>query len=550
MQILSTGEAIVNSLIKHDVDTVFGVPGAHTYHLCDALARQNSQINFVTARHEQGAGHMAFGFAKSTGRPGIYTVVPGPGVLNSSSSLAIAYATNSPVLCLTGNIMSHLIGRGRGQLHELPDQLATIRSITKWVERINHPSEAPEIVSEAFRQMMSGRRGPVSIEAPWDIFGIKAPVDLDVKTNIKPTPEPDPDHIANAAEIILNAKNPMIVVGAGAQDASQSVQRLAELIQAPVTAHRSGKGVLTDAHELSLMSVAAYEYWPKCDCIIGIGSRLELIHFKWRAEPTVKTVRIDIDPTEMPRIPADAKIIADATAGTDALIVELERSVSKRVSRVDEFNGYRRVAQEKIDKIQPQAGYLRAIRNVLPKDGILVEEVTQVAFTARYGFPVYGPRKFITSGYQDSLGFGFQTSVGVKVANPDTSVVSISGDGGFMFGVQELATAVQHQLNIVAIVFNNNSFGNVRRDQINNFDGRLIGSDLINPDFVALAESFGAKGVRCKSPMELQTSLEEAFKEPGPVLIEVPVERGTETSPWPLSHPVGTEVSKPAPASE
>ena len=550
MQVLSTGEAIVSSLIQHGVDTVFGVPGAHTYHLCDALARENSKINFVTARHEQGAGHMAFGYAKSSGRPGIYTVVPGPGVLNSSSSLSIAYATNSPVLCLTGNIMSHLIGRGRGQLHELPDQLATLRSITKWAERINHPSEAPEIISEAFRQMMSGRRGPVSIEAPWDVFGIKAPVNLDVKNNKISTSEPDPEHIANAAEIILNAVNPMIVVGAGAQDASQSVQRLAELLQAPVTAHRSGKGVLSDAHELSLMSVAAYEYWPKCDCVIGIGSRLELIHFKWRAEPTVKTVRIDIDPTEMPRIPADVKIVADATTGTDALINELEKSVGTRQSRAEEFRGYREVAQEKINNIQPQAGYLGAIRNVLPKDGILVEEVTQVAFTARYGFPVYGPRKYITSGYQDSLGFGFQTSVGVKVANPDTSVVSISGDGGFMFGVQELATAVQHQLNIVAIVFNNSSFGNVRRDQINNFDGRLIGADLINPDFVALAESFGAKALRSNSPRELQASLEQAFEEPGPVLIEVPIERGSETSPWSLSHPLGTEVSKPATVSD
>ncbi len=550
MQILSTGEAIVSSLIQHDVDTVFGVPGAHTYHLCDALARENSKINFITARHEQGAGHMAFGYAKSSGRPGIYTVVPGPGVLNSSSSLSIAYATNSPVLCLTGNIMSHLIGRGRGQLHELPDQLATLRSITKWAERINHPSEAPEIISEAFRQMMSGRRGPVSIEAPWDVFGIKAPVNLDVKNHKKPASEPDPEHIAIAAEIILNAVNPMIVVGAGAQDASQSVQRLAELIQAPVTAHRSGKGVLTDAHELSLMSVAAYEYWPKCDCVIGIGSRLELIHFKWRAEPTVKTVRIDVDPTEMPRIPADVKIVADATTGVDALINELEGSVGPRQSRAEEFKGYREVAQKKINNIQPQAGYLGAIRNVLPKDGILVEEVTQVAFTARYGFPVYGPRKYITSGYQDSLGFGFQTSVGVKVANPDTSVVSISGDGGFMFGVQELATAVQHQLNIVAIVFNNSSFGNVRRDQINNFDGRLIGADLINPDFVALAESFGAKALRSNSPSELQASLEQAFEEPGPVLIEVPIERGSETSPWSLSHPLGTEVSKPVTMSD
>ena len=158
---LTTGEAVAKSLILHGVDTVFGIPGAHMYHFTDALARQSNRIRFVTTRHEQGAGHLAFGYAKSTGRAGVYTVVPGPGVLNSSSALSVAYGANAPVLCVTGNVMSHLIGRGRGQLHELPDQLATLRGITGYAERIDHPTEAPRVVAQAFREMPH-RAGPAS----------------------------------------------------------------------------------------------------------------------------------------------------------------------------------------------------------------------------------------------------------------------------------------------------------------------------------------------------------------------------------------------------
>ena len=535
---LTTGEAVAKSLILHGVDTVFGIPGAHMYHFTDALARESNRIRFVTTRHEQGAGHLAFGYAKSTGRTGVYTVVPGPGVLNSSSALSVAYGANAPVLCVTGNVMSHLIGRGRGQLHELPDQLATLRGFTGYAERIDHPTEAPRVVAQAFREMHTGRVRPAAIEAPWDVFGQAADIDLDIDRTLPAPPSPDTDRIEAAAKLIRQANNPLIVVGAGAQHAPTEVAALAELIQAPVTAFRSGKGVVGNDSPYGLLSTAAYEYWPKCDLLIGIGSRLELVHFRWRWMPEgIKTVRIDIDPTEFVRIRPDVGIVTDAKLGTAALIDALETTIDVRPSRADEFLGYTAVAEAAIETVQPQVGFLKAIRAALPPDGFLVEEITQAGFTARFAFPVYGPRQYVTCGYQESLGFGFQTAVGVKIANPDKCVVSITGDGGFMFGIQELATAVQHRVNLVTVVFNNSAFGNVHRDQTTVFDGRLIGAELVNPDFVRVAEGFGAKGVRVSSPAELRIALEEGFREDGPVLIEVPIETGSEASPWPFAHP-------------
>jgi acetolactate synthase-1/2/3 large subunit len=190
-----------------------------------------------------------------------------------------------------------------------------------------------------------------------------------------------------------------------------------------------------------------------------------------------------------------------------------------------------------VSTVSPQIDYLDAIRAVLPRDGFFVEEISQVGFTARLGFPVHAPRQYVTCGYQDNLGFGFNTALGVKVANPDRAVVSITGDGGFLFGVQELATAVQYGINVVTVVFNNQGFGNVRRDQVERYGGRFLGAELRNPDFVKLAESFGALGLRARTPAELRDALERAFAADVPAVIEVPLNRGSETSPWPFLHP-------------
>src|ERR1700685_625437 len=192
MTVMTTGQAITASLIAHGVDTVFGIPGAHMYDFNDALAQRREALRFITTRHEQGAGYMAYGYAKSTGRPGIYTVVPGPGLLNSAAALCTAYGATAPVVCITGNIMSHLIGQGRGQLHEVVDQLALVRGLTKWAERIDHPAQAPYVMAEAFRQLASGRVRPVAVEAPWNVFGMKAEVTPTAPLGADPPPTPDP----------------------------------------------------------------------------------------------------------------------------------------------------------------------------------------------------------------------------------------------------------------------------------------------------------------------------------------------------------------------
>ena len=508
----------------------------HTYELSDALARRSNEVRFVHTRHEQGAGYMAYGYAKSTGKAGVYTVVPGPGVLNSGAALCTAFGANAPVMCLTGNIMSHLIGQGRGQLHELPDQLALLRGLTKWSERIDHPSQASNIMGEAFYQMGSGRQRPVAVEVPWDVFG-----QTGVSGNTVPVPSfkpaVDPAQIEKAAEMIAAAKNPLIMVGGGALEAASQVLELAKKIQAPVASHRSGKGIVSDDSPYGMNVVSAYEYWKKCDLLIGIGSRLELQFMRWQWQPEgLKVIRLDIDPTEMVRLKPDLGIVADACEGTVALSAALS-DFKTPGNREAEFVDIKARARQEIESVQPQMGYLDAIRAALPRDGFFVEEISQMGFTARFGFPVYEPRQYVTCGNQDNLGFGYNTALGVKIANPDRAVVSISGDGGFMFGVQELATAVQHGINVVAIVFNNNAYGNVRRDQENVFDGRIIGADLKNPDFVELGKSFGMHAERVTSPGALQSAIERALASDAPALIEVPVETGSETSPWKFLHP-------------
>jgi acetolactate synthase-1/2/3 large subunit len=533
---LSTGQAITKSLITNGIDTLFGIPGAHMYDFTDAVAQHNNELNFIVTRHEQGAAYMAYGYAKSTGKVGAYTVVPGPGVLNSSAAICTAYGANTPVLCITGNIMQDLIGKGRGQLHELPDQLTTLRSISKWAERIDQPADAPALVNEAFRQLLSGRQRPVALESPWDVFGQTGTLELLPAATPDPAPLPLAADVQAATDLIAQAKCPLIIVGAGALAAGSEVLALAEALQAPVTTHRSGKGIVSDHNPHSISSVAAYALWPEVDLVIGIGSRLELPHFRWRWQPEgMKTIRIDIDPEEIDRIPADINLLTDASIGTQAILDAL--APAQRTSRTDQFIQLQQDADEALRAIQPQYDFLQAIRNELPDDGYFVEEICQAGFTARMCFEVYEPRHYVTCGYQETLGFGFNTALGVKVAHPDKAVVSICGDGGFMFGIQELATAVQYNINLVTVVFNNQSYGNVRRDQNTNYQGRLLGSELNNPDFVSLAESFGALGLRADNAEQLQLALRQGFAAGRPVIIEVPMARGSEKSPWPLLHP-------------
>jgi acetolactate synthase-1/2/3 large subunit len=538
MAYITCADAIVKSLIAHKVDTVFGLPGAQTYEFIESLRSHQDKIRFVGSRHEQGCAYMAFGYAKSTGREGVYNVVPGPGVLNTTAALCTAH--NAPVLCLAGQIPSALIGTGHGALHELPDQLGTLSTLTKWVARINHPCEVPSVMSDAFKHLRSGRIQPVAVEVPADVFGARDNVDTDFVESSIAVMYPDKEKIKNASERILAAKKPMIMLGSGAVEAGEEVRELAKLIQAPVTSFRGGRGIVSDESPYGFSCAGGYKLWEETDLLIGIGSRLELPTFRWqKGKMTKDLIRIDIDPTQMTRLEADVAIVGDAKTSTRELLEEVEKHIINVPSREEEFNKVKAQVLHEIQEIQPQMAYLNVIREVLPHDGFLVEEISQVGFTAWFGFPIYEPRTLVTSGYQGNLGHGFQTGLGVKIGNPDKAVVSLAGDGGIMYGIQELASAVQHQIGLVTIIFNNNAYGNVRRDQIELYDGKGYGSELKNPDFVKLAESFGALAHRAKTPAELKKYLEKALSENGPTIIEVPCGRGSEISPWKFLLPHG-----------
>jgi acetolactate synthase I/II/III large subunit len=536
---MTGGEAIVSGLVAHGVDTVFGLPGAQVYGLFDAF--HQAQLKVIGARHEQACGYMAFGYARSSGRPGVFSVVPGPGVLNAGAAMLTAFGSNEPVLCLTGQVPTQFLGKGRGHLHEMPDQLATLRTFVKWAERIEYPGVAPTLVARAFQEMRSGRPGPVALEMPWDVFTLRAETGTATVFNPFPPPQPDPDRVREAATLVTASKRPMIFVGSGAIDAREGILELAEMIDAPVVPFRSGRGIVSNAHELGLTMAAAYKLWPQTDLMIGIGTRMELpaSSFRWPFQPQgLKSIRIDIDPAEMRRLTPDVAVVSDAKADTRDLLAAVSKAGYRKTSgRRAAIREATAAAQQEIQKVQPQMAYLNILREVLPSNAIVTDELSQVGFASWYGFPVYEPRTFITSGYQGTLGSGFPTALGAKVANPDRPVVAITGDGGFMFGVAELATAVQFNIGVVTLVFNNNSYGNVRRDQRTRFDGRVVASDLVNPDFVKLAESFGVAASRVTSPDHFRPALEKALAAGAPYLIAIEIPKDSETTPWTFIHP-------------
>ena len=529
MERMTTAEATVAALIAHGIETVYALPGVHNDHLFDALFKAQDRIRTVHTRHEQGAGYMALGAALATGKPQAYAVVPGPGLLNSATALLTAHGTNAPVLALIGQIAQAAIGRGYGHLHEIRDQAGIISRIVDFSARIKSPAEAPALVAAAFRAMRSGRPGPAALECAMDVWGRSADV-----APVAPLPSTvmpvDEDAVRDAAKALVAAQRVLIVTGGGAQDASAEVTELSRILQAPVFAHRRGRGVLDGRSPFAVTLPLARELWGEADAVVGIGTRLFYGFQQWGVDDKLTIVRVDADPEEPERVrkPA-AALIGDAAPVLRKLIDALGSHA--RASRHEEMVERQAKWRARMAKLAPQIGYLEAIRDALGEDGVLVDEVTQMGFAARILYPVYKPRTFISPGFQDSLGWGYATALGVQDARRDVPVVAISGDGGFMFTATELATAVHHRIPLTAIVFRDDAFGNVRRIQQERYGNRVIASDLTNPDFVRFADSFGAAGERARTPQELRAALERALaRRDGPTLIEVPV--GPMPSPW------------------
>jgi acetolactate synthase-1/2/3 large subunit len=531
---MTAAEAVVDSMIAHGVSTVYALPGVQNDLLFEALFKTGERMRVLHSRHEQGAAYIALGAALVTGKPSAYAVVPGPGLLNSSAALLTAYSMNAPVLALIGEIPDADIGRHLGHLHEIRDQAGILSRLVDYSALIRKPEQAPRRVAEAFRAMASGRPGPASLQCAIDVWG-KAGMVTPQPPLPAPRPKLDENAIRKAAKLLGAAKSPMIVCGGGAQDAAEEVTALSAMLQAPVLAYRRGRGVLDSRDPLSVTLPLGRDLWGEADVVLGIGTRLLMQLRGWGVDKELKIIRIDADEEEPGRLqrPA-AALIGHAKPILKRLLEVLPAHNAQRASRKTEMQERQGAWRKKLnDALGPQLAILDVIRAELPEDGIFVDEVTQIGFASRLAFPVYKPRTYISPGYQDNLGWGFATSLGVQDARRDLPVVSISGDGGFMFTANEMATAVRHRIPLTAIVFSDGAFGNVRRIQQERFGNRLIASDLANPDFVRFAESFGATGERARGPDELRTALRRSLaRRDGPTLIEVPV--GPFPSPWPF----------------
>ena len=531
---MSTAEATVATLLTHGFKTVYALPGVHNDHLFDAFQRAGDALRVVHARHEQGAAYMALGAALATGEPQTYSVVPGPGLLNSGAALLTAYGMNAPVLALIGQIPNDAIGRGMGHLHEIRDQAGIIARLVDHSSKIDSAAEAPSKVAKAIASMHQGRPGPAALECAIDVWGKRGKVGA-IPTPVPPrAPRIDDDKVRAAAKLLGKAKRILIVTGGGAQDASAEVTQLSDMLQAPVLAYRRGRGVLDSRNPFSVTLPLGHDLWKEADAVLAVGTKLNPMT-AWGIDNKLTVVRIDADPEEPSRYrKPKVALIGDGAPILRKLIEALEKTNAKRASRLNEMQERQTKVRTRLNKLAPQLAFLDVIRTELPEDGILVDEVTQLGFAARLAFPVYKPRTFLSPGFQDNLGWGYATALGAQHARPDVPVLSINGDGGFMYTANEMATAVRHKIPLVAIVFADGHFGNVRRIQEELFGGRLIASDLANPDFVKFADSFGAAGRRARSPEELGAALRLAFARRAPTLIEVPV--GAMPSPWEFIH--------------
>ena len=524
MPIMTGGQALARSLYREGVRVIFGLPGVQLYHALDGLA-QEPGILFIATRHEQATAYMADGYARAGGGIGTAMVVPGPGLQNASAAIGTAYSASSPVFVVAGQIQRELIGMNRGMLHEVNDQLDTIRPVTKWAHRILDPAEIPEAVHEAFYHLKTGRPRPVEIEIPPETLEDQADIDL-FEPEEYPVAVPNDHEIRNAARMIAAAKNPLVFAGGGviASNASGTLTEFAEALQAPVMMTSEGKGAISDRHYLALggMGFRGDPYSEKMaehDLVIAVGTR--------NAYPGIfsqRILQIDVDPEEIGRNYEDTVgLVGDAKQ----TLVHLGKAISEiappRESRHDELEAVKQQRLDALPKIEPQHGFTQAIRNAVPDDGIVISGMTQIGYYSRVNYPVYEPRTYLTSSYYGNLGYAYPVALGAKVACPDKAVVAISGDGGFMFASQEMSTAVKYGINAVVVVFNDNAYGNVLRDQVTRFDGRTLGADLHNPDFMKLADAYGVRGVRVEGAAELESALAESLTVERPSLIEVPV---------------------------
>jgi acetolactate synthase-1/2/3 large subunit len=522
---MTGGEALARQLVREGVKVVFGLPGVQLYGALAGL--RDERVRFITTRHEQATTYMADGYARAGGAGGFGTalVVPGPGLLNAAAGLSTAYSASSPVLMLCGQVPKRYLGRDVGVLHEVNDQMDAIAPVTKWRRRVLEVSDVPAAVRAAVRQLKTGRPRPVHLEFPPDVLEEDGDATLLPPAEAERTAAPEP-LIARAADMLLAAQRPVIYAGGGALigEAHEALVAVAEHLQAGIATTAEGKGVVSDANDLSLGA----GLWPKnplrrwldgADLILVVGSRLQLAAF----QPTQQVIQIDVDPDEIGRSHGlTFGLVGDARLTLERLLERL-RSAAPRPSRKAEREALR-AEMAALDTTEPNAPILKSLRAGTPEDAIVIAGMTQIGYYSRPFWPVFRPRTYLNSSYSGNLGFEYPTALGAKVAQPDRPVIAICGDGGFMYNAQEMSTAVKYGINVVAVVFNDEAYGNVARD-LDEAWGGAWEADFRNPDFMKLADAYGVAGIRVEKPAEVGDAVRRALALNRPALVEVRVGR-------------------------
>ncbi len=527
---MTGGQALVQTLKTNGVTTVFGIPGTHNLPIYDALYHEQTAIRHILARHESGAGLMANGYARASGQPGVAIVTTGPAVGNIMGSVGDAYRDSVPVLVIASQITSGFIGQDRGVFHEMRDQLGMAAAITKWSRRVTRVADIPAAVNEAWLAMTSGRPRPAYIEIPEDVLAAEDDLEIAPAPHLAP-PAADAQLVAQAARILRDATRPLIFAGGGVQwsGATGALAKLAEALGAPVANTCNGKGALPDDHPLALgFAVFGLEpimnLWKQADAVLAIGTDLdEITTGGWQLPPPRGLVQVDIDPAQIGRnYPVDVGLAGDARVVLRQLADALDGPGPDAVTPwAMEALGVRRQMRDAAAGTDGLA-LVQALSAALGRDGITTGDAACVGGWQLWHQPVYEPRTFLFPLGFGTLGFGLPAALGAQAAHPDRRVICLCGDGGFLFTGQELACAVQHELNVVTVVVNDNTFGAIRRQQERNYGGRVFAADLVNPDFPLLAQAYGATGLHIETMDELPGALDAAFASGKPALIEVP----------------------------
>ena len=522
---MTGGELLIECLKAQGVRAIFGMPGTQNLQIYDALERFGAGvIDHYLVRHEYAATLMADGFARSTGEVGVALTVPGPGASNASTGILEAYTDCVPVLLITGQSDTAYSGRDPAKMFHGLDQMRFFDPITKYCATASTAAEIPTIVEAAFRAMRSGRPGPAVLEFPQDVIMAAIAGRGEIPLFVLPdrVASPDPAAVEEAAVALEKAERPILFAGHAviAAGAGAELRQLAEKLAAPVMVTR-GKGAIDESHPLALRDVRGYlarQAEGVADCTLAVGCRFTSIDTaSWNRDFPRPLIQLDPEPSEIGReYECDIGVAGDLAESLSAL--------TRLVTQRDSSSPWTATLREmrRPFEAQPPLPLLPDIRNCLPEEGILAVDVHGIGYSTFAEYPVADPKTFLYPCIGVSLGYAFPAALGAKVAHPDRPVICFSGDGGFLMGSPELATAMRYGINVVTVVVNDGALSAIKGAQIKQCEGRTIDTELHNPDFVEFARSFGAYAERVEDvATQFEPALKRALEASRPAVLEV-----------------------------